>query len=124
MALGAILGRFGAQVGGQVGAKLGRKSEKWRLQDDVKKCVVKNERGCMQVYAGRGGGVPYNQSIKHSTPTPWALEHSPRAQGPVADMCIYIYVYIYIYIHIYIYIYKSRREVQSDKKQSFLESKM
>ena len=61
MALGAILGRFGAQVGGQVGAKLGRKSEKWGLQDDVKKCVVKNLCGCMQVYAGvckPGGGGP------------------------------------------------------------------
>ena len=69
MALGPIFGRFGAQVGGQVGAKLGRKSEKWRLQDDVKKCVVQNERNCMQLYATvlelAGGGVPYNQSINH-----------------------------------------------------------
>ena len=85
MALGPILERFGAQVGAQVGAKLGRKSEKWRFQDDVKKCVVQNERTCIRMYASREGGVPYNQSIKHSTPTPWALEHSPRAQGPVAD---------------------------------------
>ena len=62
---------------------------------------------CMQVYASREGGVPYNNTPTPSTPTPWALEHSPRAQGPVADMYIYIYTYIYthIYIHIYIYIH-------------------
>ena len=100
MALGAILERFGAQVGAQVGAKLGRKSEKWRFQDDVKKCVVQNERTCIRMYASREGGVPYNQSIKHSTPTPWALEHSPRAQGPVAD-----YYYYYHYYHYYYYCY-------------------
>ena len=61
MALGAILGRFWDQVGSQVGAKLGRKSEKWRLQDDVEKCVVKNLCECMQVYASvrrPGGGGP------------------------------------------------------------------
>ena len=88
MALGAILGRFWAQVGGQVGAMLGRKSEKWRLQDDVEKCVVQNERRCTLLYATvrkPGGGVPYNNTPTPSTPTPWALEHSPRAQGPVAD---------------------------------------
>ena len=90
MALGALFCRFWAEVGGQVGAKLGRKSEKWRLQDNVEKCVAKK---LVQVYASvcrPGWGVPYDITIKHSTPTPWALEHSPRAQGPVADMYIYI----------------------------------
>ena len=112
MALGAILGRFGAQVGGQVGAKLGRKSEKWRFQDDVKKCVVQNERRCTQVYAsvrnctqaGEGGSPIINQSNTPRT-TPWALEHSPRAQGPAADMYMYMYMYMYIHISKYMYIY-------------------
>ena len=73
MALGAILGRFWAQVGGQVGAKLGRKSEKWRLQDDVRTCVVQNEHKCMQVYAGvckPGGEDPLwsiNQASQNNT---------------------------------------------------------
>ena len=48
-------------------------------------------RKCMRVYASREGGVPYNNTPTPSTPTPWALEHSPRAQGPVADIYIYIY---------------------------------
>ena len=92
MALGAILERFGAQVG----AKLGRKSEKWRFQDDVKKCVVKNRA---QVYVGvckcmrAGGGAPYNQSNTLWT-TPWTLEHSPRAQGLVADMRANTHTYV------------------------------
>ena len=62
----------------------------------------------MQVYAGvrrPEGGAPYNQSIKHPRATQWALEHSPRAQGPVADKSVYIYICMHIYIRIYIYIY-------------------
>ena len=84
MALGAILGRFGAQVGGQVGAKLGRKSEKWMLQDDVKKSVVKNLCECTPMYAGRDGGVPYNQSIKHSQDTTTAATTTTRTSTTTA----------------------------------------
>ena len=76
---------FWAQVGGQVGAKLGRKFEKWRLQDDVKKCVVQNERNCTQVYvSGRklGGGVPYNQSIKHSQDNTMGIRTLPSGTRP------------------------------------------
>ena len=61
MDFGGLLERFGADLGPKLGAKLGRKSEKWGLQDDAKKCVVKNERKCTQVYAGvrwPGGGGP------------------------------------------------------------------
>ena len=63
-ALGAILGRFWAQVGGQNGAKLAPKSEKWDTQDDVKKWALKHECKITRDHAAQGGGVPINNTIQ------------------------------------------------------------
>ena len=80
--LGTILGGFWLQVGRQVGAKLAPKCEKWGSQDDVKKRHANLESRPREP---GGGGLPIiNQSNLPRTKH-WALEHSPRAQGPVAD---------------------------------------
>ena len=56
MDFGWLLERSWGDLGPKLGAKLGRKSAKWKFQDDVKKCVVQNERRCTQLYASREGG--------------------------------------------------------------------
>ena len=81
--LDRFLDDFGAKlepVLRQVGAKLAQKSEKWRCQKDVKKCVKKKSRGtCENVRKRATGGdgglsITNNQQgnretmgIKHST---------------------------------------------------------
>ena len=98
MALGAILG---PKLGPKLGAKLGPSWDENSKNGDSK-TMSKNELcktsagvcGCTQ--AGRVGSPIINQSNTPRT-TPWALEHSPRAQGPVADICI---IYVKIYLHI------------------------
>ena len=92
MDFGWLLERSWGDLGPKLGAKLGPSWDE-NLKNGGSKTMSRNvlyktSAGvcrCTRVYAGREGEVPYNQSIKHSTPTPWALEHSPRAQGPVAD---------------------------------------
>ena len=66
MDFGRLLERFWVDFGPKSNAKLGPKSERWRPQDDVRKCVVKVSRRCTRVYASvpkRGGRLPIiNQS--------------------------------------------------------------
>ena len=86
--------RFGVDFGFKLGGKLGP-SWHQNLKNEGTKTMSKNmwekcHAGvckCMRVYAEMRGGAPYNQSIKPPKTTQWALEHSSRAQGPVADIC-------------------------------------
>ena len=98
--LGAIWGPSWGPSWGQVGTKIRKMGAPRRCQ---KMCCKKLVRvyasvcGCMR--AGRRGSPIINQSNTPRT-TPWALEHSPRAQGPVADI---YHVYLLCISTMYIY---------------------
>ena len=84
-----ILDGFWAGLGGQVGPKIHQKSIKNRYGKVVEFLIEKWGVRCTQVYAGNLGWGPLNQSTnqprtvrgQHLGP-----RHSPRAQGPVADI--------------------------------------
>ena len=89
---GPLLGRFLVDFGSKLGGKL---RPSWHQNPENEGTKTMTKKGMQKGAATNPawGGAPYNQSIKHPKTTPWALEHSPRAQGPVADMILYVFFF-------------------------------